>query len=557
MPPDPMFQGDFSFVNVDASSLSTLPHRQRVTRHVHGYRRWKKGQDARRLLESSRFHEAIDPQLKPLKSVPSRAIREERPPETAQPSSSSRSIRSLPPLLDVVLLNNSPDPPNILPEQRTATTNSLLDFERDCVVPALRELELRMTAKENVPSQAPFTETWVAECKAYLYDSIANHSYLSRIAATRYMITANPEHLDTAHKLRYQGVAALKEYMTTTPHISIPRLYRALLILLFADSSLGDRQAFYQHVTVLKDIFATHQDEVFADPSFNFHHYISVIYLEVQVAVMNLSMTSVDLSENAWAEKQFLPLWEEVSPHFLTMRSEADQNLDSYLQGEIRALFLDAQEALDIIVKIRRQISLNTSQTWMYAVSKIILTVGRLTNLYAHLDVPGILCQENHLTMWTPILQKLEVAAATLCAIYWLRELGGIENIRMTEAMRLFTWNPIMLSQLQQILTVYGAAILDTAGPQADSGRLTLMLWVLWTGATVEHSASSPGFLVDESESWFTGRFSDLVTKAGIRSMPQCQSILDHILQLHGMQTIPRGGWTASCFSRTGESWSP
>ncbi|KAH0829395.1 hypothetical protein FOPE_10318 [Fonsecaea pedrosoi] len=568
--PGPGFQGDFSFVNVDASSLSTLPHRQRVTRHVHGYRRWKKGQDARRLLESSRFHEAVDPQLKPLKAVPSRASRKERvPPRPAQasPSSARSSIRSLPPLLDVVLLNSNGNsnfgPSSAFQEELTALTSSLLDFERSCVIPAVREVELRMAAKEHVPHQSPFTETWIAGSKAYLYDSIANHSYLSRIAATRYMVTANTVHLDEAHRLRYRGVASLKEYMTTTPHISIPRLYRALLMLLFADSSLGDTQAFYQHVTVLKDILATHQDEVFADPSFNLRHYIGIIYLEVQSAVMNFSTASVDLSPDGWVEKQLLPLWEDVSPYLSTSRSDADRNLDSCLQGDIRALFLDAQEMMDMIAKIRSQNS-PSCQAWVYAVSKTIMTVGRLMNFYAHLDVAGTLCQEMRTLMNSATLQKLEVAAATLCAIYWLRELCGIENLRMTEHTRLFAWNPVMLNRLRQILTFYDAAAymnMSAEQPQiSPNPRRRLWLWIVWTGAMAEQSiassstsmtvSSSPSYTVnnDEKDGWFTGRFYDLVRETGIgwgsgsQLRSRCQAILERFPQLHfyGIDNIMR-----------------
>ncbi|KIW92349.1 uncharacterized protein Z519_07333 [Cladophialophora bantiana CBS 173.52] len=549
MPSDLMFQGVFSFVNVDAASLSTLPHRQQVTRHVHGYRRWKKGQDARRLRESSRFHETIESQFNPQKFTPSRAIREDNPSETAQIPSPPSPVRSLPRLLDVVLLNGNSDPFDVLPQQLTATANSLLGFERDCVVPAVRELELRMAAKDNVPRQAAFTETWITESKAYLYDSIAIHSYLSRIAASRYMFTSSPEYLDAARKFRHKGVASLKEYMTTAPRINILRLYRAVLILLLADSSLGDRRALYQHVTALKDIFATHHAVLFADPSFNLHHYISVIYLEVQFAAMNFSRTCIDVGPNGWVEKQFLPLWEKVSPRFPISRSEADQNLDSYLKGDIRTLYLDAQETLDIIMRIRRRTPLDTSQTWVYAMSKIILTAGRLMNLYAHLDVQTILCQSDRITV-SSVLQKLELASASLCAIYWLRELGGIESISMTEQTRLFTWNPVMLCRLRQILTVYEAAQLGTSEEQDNSGRLPLLLWFLWTGAMVEHSISSPTVSATESENWFIRRFSDLVGKAEIESASHCQSILDHILRLHGMRPGSGDGWTASCFSQ-------
>src|ERR1700758_699772 len=106
MSSDLVFQCDFSFVNVDASGLSTLPHRQQVARHVHGYRRWKRGQEARRLRESSKFHEAAERSSRLQQLAPRPAFRH----DLAPPPPPTRQIRSLPPLIDVILLNGNSDP---------------------------------------------------------------------------------------------------------------------------------------------------------------------------------------------------------------------------------------------------------------------------------------------------------------------------------------------------------------------------------------------------------------------------------------------------------------
>ena len=544
MPSELVFKGDFSFVNVDATSLSTLPHRQQVTRHVHGYRRWKKGQEARRLRESSKFHDGADRHSTTQQLAPKPAAGPPQPPDV---SFSSGTIRSLPPLLDVILLNGNSDPFDALPEQMTATVNSLLSFERDCIFPSIKELELRMTEKENAFRETAFTATWIDETKAYLYDSIAIHSYLSRIATNRYMITSRPEFLDAAHQFRRKGVASLKQYMTSTSQIDVLRLYRALLILLFADSSLGDRDAFHQHLAVLKDVFESHHDVLFNDPSFNLHHFISVIYFEVQYAVMGLSKTSLDLSPRGWVEKQFMTLWQEVGPTFAFSRLRADQNLDPALDGDLRSLYLDAREILDIITQLRKHTLLNTSSTWFYAISKAILTIGRLVNLFVHLDIDSVLHNAEDVNMPASKIRGLEVASASLCAVYWLRELSGIENIPI-DKMCLFTWNPTMLGKLRQILAAYDGVVGQTMPQQDATGNFRLSLWIVWTGAMAENATLAPATSTEEDQNWFRRQFCSLLRRANIESEVQCQAVLDSFLQLHGMRPSRGNRWDASCF---------
>ncbi|KIW64951.1 hypothetical protein PV04_07250 [Phialophora macrospora] len=560
MSSDLVFQGDFSFVNVDASSLSTLPHRQQVTRHVHGYRRWRKGQEARRLRESSKFHDAVDrssgyrpPASRPVLHGSERTLRP-APAAAATAAGQSSTIQTLPPLIDVVLLNGNSDPFAALPVHLTATVNSLLGFQRDRVVPFIREVELRMTPKENAAARdAGFTTTWINESKAYLYDSIAIHSYLARIAANRYVFTLQPEFLRAAHEFRHQGIASLRQYMTSSS-IDVVRLYRALLILLWPDSALGDRVAFQHHVAVLKDIFRSHHEVLSAASSVNLHYFSSVVYFEVQYAVMGLSSTSLDLGHNEWVEQQFWPLWKQVSPGVPFSRPDAQQNLDPGLLGDIRMLYLDAQEILDLIASMRMHGSVNTSLTWFYAISKTILTVGRLINLYVQLDIEDLLHHPHVLDMTGSATQRLETAAASLCAVYWLRELAGIEGVAMTENMRLFTWNPTMLGKLKQVVMVYNTSVQMNAAQHRDiDGPSRLLLWVVWTGAMAEHSFPHCEAGARDDQNWFTGQFCHLSRRANVHSVSRCQGILDRFLQLHGMRPGNDDAWYARCFPPMGE----
>ncbi|KAJ9615211.1 hypothetical protein H2200_001285 [Cladophialophora chaetospira] len=551
MPADLVFKGDFSFVNVDASSLSTLPHRQQVTRHVHGYRRWKKGQEARRLRESSRFHEPVESKSTSQRTVPRHTFRRDRQPHSPAVPVLPITIRTLPSLIDVILLNGNSDPFDALPEQLTATVNSLLGFERDCIFPSIKELESRMTPRRIASRESTFTATWINDSTAYLYDNIAIHSYLARIATHRYMFTSQPEFLDAAHEFRRKGVASLKEYMTNTPQLDIPRLYRALLILLWADSALGDRNAFQHHVTVLKDIFQSHHDVLSADPSFHVHHFVSIVYFEVQFAVMTLSSIPLDLSHNEWVEKQLTSLWSQVSPSFPFSKAEADRSLDHHLEGDVRSLYLDAQEILDIIRLMRTNSLLHTSLTWAYAMSKTILTVGRLVNLYANLDIENVLLHPSGSNPNMQTVQKLETAAACLCAMYWLRELAGIENVYMTDKMKLFAWNPIMLNRLDRLVSAYSELSSHDFQHVDDDGSLRLLLWLSWTGAMAEQSMLSP-FQVGDDQDLFTKHFRELCSRAEIRSLPQCQRVLDQFLQLHDMRPDSGDDWYIRCFPQVG-----
>jgi hypothetical protein len=409
-----------------------------------------------------------------------------------------------------------------------------------------------MTSKENASREVAFTTTWINESKAYLYDSIAIHSYLARIATNRYMFTSQPEFLDAAHEFRRKGVASLKQYMTSS-HVDVLRLYRGLLILLWADSSLGDRDAFNHHITVLKDIFQSHHEKLAADSSFNLHHFVSVVYFEVQYAVMGLSKTSLDVDHDEWVEKQFVPAWNQISPNFPFSRLDADQNLDPLLLGDVRNLYLDVQEILNVIILMRMHSLLNTSLTWFYAISKTMFTIGRLINLYVEIDVETVLHHADAVGMTLPAVQRLETAALCLCAVYWLRELAGIEHVPISENIKLFRWNPIMLGRLSRLVVASDGMHMQAVQQLDRAGPLRLLLWISWTGAMAEKSMESSAATADEDRQWFTRRFCDFCRRANIGTESLCQGVLNRFLQLHGMRPSSGDEWYAGCFRPASE----
>lgn len=554
MPSGRDYQGGFVFVNGDGSTPKDLAYRDKVRRQVSDYRRWKKRQRTRQLLESSKF----------LENVPQDDT-DDSPPESSStqrpilPPLSSSPVRlmglsKIPRLLEILLHNGNSDPFDALPEQVTATVNDLLAFERDCVYPAIKKMEHHITPRETT-----FSSTWYVETKAYLYDSMAVHSYLSRIATNMYMVTGASPYLDAAHEFRYKGVTALRKYLDSTPNIDVLRLYRGLLILLFADSVLGDRHAMDVHVAILKDIFNSHYHTLTVEPSFNLHHFISIIYHDVQNAVMGLSRISFDLEPKGWVVGQFAPLWNMVSatlgPHII----HRVRNVDSSLSRGLRALFLDVQEIIDIIVTIRRVPSLIGCFTWFHAISKITLAVGRLMTYYADLDVNKVLSSDVDHTTPEPLwLAKLGEAAAALCAVYWVREIGGIESVYLSHDMRMFTANPIIMAKLRTILE-HMYALFGSYSNYRERYHPQLLVWVLWTGATAEKSMQTsvepayPGPKRHDDTNWFTRRFCSLTEQVRLTSWPECRDMLERFLSLRGLDRIGDNDW---CIEHFGASKS-
>ncbi|KAK7890021.1 hypothetical protein LTR67_008486 [Exophiala xenobiotica] len=559
MPSSRNYRGGFVFVNGDGSTPKDLAYRDKVRRQVSDYRRWKKRQRTRQLLESSKFLENVR-QDDMDDSPPESSTTTKRP---ILPPLSSSPVRSMglgkiPHLLEILLHNGNSDPFDALPEQVTATVNALLAFERDCVYPAIKKMEYHITPRETT-----FSSTWYVETKAYLYDGMAVHSYLSRIATNMYMVTGASEYLDAAHEFRYKGVTALRKYLDSTPNIDVLRLYRGLLILLFADSVLGDRHAMDVHVAILKDIFNSHYHTLTVAPSFNLHHFISIIYHDVQNAVVGLSRISFDLGPKGWVVGQFVPLWNMVSatlgPHMI----HRVRNVNSSLSHGLQTLFVDVQEIIDIIITIRRDPSLIDRFTWFHVISKITLVVGRLMTHYADLDVDKVLSSgvPDHTTPEQPLwLAKLEEAAAALCAIYWVREIGGIENVYLSHEMRMFTANPIIMAKLRTILE-HMSAHFECYSTSRERCHPQLLVWVLWTGATTERSMQTsieppypgPGPKRIDDTDWFLRQFCCLTEHMRMTSWSECRDMLERFLSMRDLDQLVDNNW---CMEHFGASRS-
>ena len=352
-----------------------------------------------------------------------------------------------------------------------------------------------------------------------------------------HMATGNSECFGVALKFRHQGVASLRLYLDSTPHPDILRLCRALTIFLFADSILGDRAAMDIYVRFLKDLFQSHYLTLATELSFILHHFINIIYCDVQLAVMALSRTSFDLAPNKWVEKLFEPLWDHQLTGFSSTRVQADQSLDSCLQGELRPLLIDAQQIFNAVTEVRTNPSIVNRLTVFYIASKLTLTVGRLMDYFVRLDVDQLLSSEqDHLCPESSTRAKQD-ACACLCAVYWLREFAKIENICLTKDLRMFRANHTIMKKLRQVVerTVFSESI---SWDYQGKGSLRLLLWVLWTGASAENAASGPGDPGDTNASsglgddskWFTDKLTAFSNQAGIKTCAECWEVLSQFL---------------------------
>lgn len=450
-------QSKFTFVNTSVSQPRADSTRSAVFRHVQGYRRRKKQEDARRLLRSSRFLQSDSVSRVPMED------------DHRTNHDTSQPLLVLPPLMSVILLNADLKHMDTAPDVSSATFGNLIGFERDCVHPALQRMEYQVTH-----ATVQYSTAWFKDTKAYLYDNLAVYSFLSRIAATMRMVTGSEVHCSMAIEFRNKAIASLRTYLQETVSPDIPRLYRALVILILAESALGDRIALAIHTKILQDLVQTYGSTMISDPIFSLGEFLTVIYQDVQIAILNLTHTFFDIAPGGWINKHFQVLWREQSANWMEQITQADHVLHPKLTGFLRCLYLELRVTMAMVVDLRQNPALLTeSHTYLKAFGKGVFLLGRLINHYDSLHIES--CVDIRSVMSD---QAMTEAIACLCGVYWLREFFGIENVILSGSLRIFTANNIILTRLKMLV--------QSTHFDNDCVTLEMQLWILFTGATIE-----------------------------------------------------------------------
>lgn len=513
---------DFSWINTSTSDRATPSNRRRVMQHVHRYRRTQRRQDAQRLLQSSLFRQ-------PGHGGGDRPPREQAPPAVAEPSTAivAPSIPRpiyIPPIIELMLVNSGSDDTDALSRASMSAANSLLFFERDCVYPAAKQLEWA-----TVPKDRAFETSWESDLQKNLYDNLTIHSYLSRIAATLSWVTGNVQYLDTAKTLRSRGVVSLRHHLETTRDVNIPRLYRSLISLLFAESAVNDRATMKIHIRLLRDVFLSHHDKLLQDPSINHHVFMSIIWQDVQFAVWTMSPTFFDLSPNEWISRLVQPIWSSQPSLTSAIEFETENSLRPFFSKPVRSMLVAVDHVLQNLVNVRANNFVGNRDTWVYFLSKFVFAAGRLVNhvvaTRAQLSQPGHTPNSR--------LNDVHEVCASLCAIFWIRESMGSENIYLSPNLRIWMSNPIILQTIRQ---TFQLIYLDESYWEQDKSqdKLELLLWMLW-----------PGCFADTGErNWFIEKIGLIMNLARIQTWP------------HFWQTLHRFVVPATMVGQMEECWT-
>ena len=513
---------DFSWINISPSGSATPDNRRRVMQHVHRYRRTQRRQDAQRLLQSSLFRQA-GPRIgdRPSHEQESPTFTNRLPPNAV--TNIPQSIY-IPPIIELMLVNAASDDATALPQASMSAANSLIFFERDSVYPAAKHLEWA-----TVPKEKAFETGWASDLQNNLYDNLTIHSYLARIAATLCFVTGDLRYLDTAKILRSRGVASLRHYLETTRDVNIPRLYRSLISLLFAESAANDRSTMKIHIRLLRDVFLSHHDKLSQDPSINPLVFMSFIYQDVQLALCTMSYTFLDLSPNEWIARLAEPLWSSQPYLTSAIDFQTDNRLRPFFREPARSMLVAVDQVLQNLVHVRADTFVGNSSTWVYFLSRFVFAAGRLGNHVVAMRAQ--LSQQEYTT--NSRVDDVHEVCACLCAVFWIRMAMGSENLHLTPSLTIWTGNPTLVQTLQQTLQLIYVHKSDWEQDKSRD-KLELLLWILW-----------PGCFADTSQrNWFVEKMGNIMNLAKIDTWP------------HFWQALQRFVVPATMLEQTKECWT-
>jgi hypothetical protein len=491
-------KSQFTFVNISNATTQNEAIRGTVSRHLQGIRRRKKQQDARRLLQSSRFVR----QNLAEGTTCTQALHDA---EINDSTLQTRSPQVLPPLMSVLLLNADLKHMDAAPDIPSATFDFLVGFERDLVQPALARMEYQVTH-----TASKYNSLWSEATKAYLYDNLAVYSFLARIAATMHMVTGHEQHRTAAYQYRDKAIISLRRYLNDTTELDIKRLYRAIVILILAESAMGDRDALRVHTNMLHDLVLSHSRMITDNPLYGVDEVNTIVYQDVQIAVMNLTSTFFDLRRKGWIEQLFHPLWQDQSKILTEKFSDADTRLAPELQGELRRLYAEVRANMDMIVEMRQNYSVASMHTtWLKYFTRAVFVLGRLMNHYAHClsKVDSLISESWQID--SPRLQGI----LCLCAVFWLREFLGVENVLLSDKLRIFTANKTIFLKLREYIESTDFTG-DGSTSSTHNSKLKLYIWILFSGTSLERSLTKSDVIITTQEQ--SGGGQGLLTFAGL-----------------------------------------
>ena len=136
-------------------------------------------------------------------------------------------------------------------------------------------------------------------------------------------------------------------------------------------------------------------------------------------------------------------------------------------------------------------------------------------------------------------LQLYGEAYASLCAIFWLRHIGGIENVPLGDGgLTICNADPILTWKLHELLASGGYVSSREGGLKEDFDRLRL--WAPYTGVRgydTPPGRTTVGMTISD-RIWLTREFGSLVRTLGITLWHECTPILDRFIHPDVLQPL-------------------
>ena len=520
------FKGPVLFVNHNARSMNTRPHRHQVFTHVQSnYRRWKRLEDAKSIRSGAQVptptpKRGLGTRRRQASSVAS--LSSDPSPMisvfTLTPPSSDEDVkeahkqvveaiqRSTTPVSPVKKGNR--DPFDAWSFQITPQVNDLITFYRDWILPSMYHTSSRkaVTSKSALRDYADTVNGLQDEAGAYAF--LARNAFVAG-KSNPVMRKVAAEYSGKSTKLLAKKIAGGEDLQTATTYWHINNLWAGETV----DKNLAGAIA---HGKMVRHMMT---EQVKAG-KVDFKQLMYVVYTDCQMSATFMITPIFDVEQ--WLPKVLAPVWNmaAAAAEKLLPPLSADVNrLDpSIRDADLTSIFIARRETMELWMAARaRQEEAEHSQlVFLWLVFRAVLTQGKLVNFYLRQQEKMTALNLNQETMDHLYAQQY----IALAAIY-LTRIWSFNNTVLGKPM--FDAGPGILERLREVLELSDRVPGGPTFYRYNNARF----WAIYVGTLGEQiSAGHAKIPVDPTRQWFNVKLAEQAYATELTSWEAAREVL-------------------------------
>ena len=398
------------------------------------------------------------------------------------------------------------------------TVNNLMVFSRDVLLPALHNKE--HSSGVSIYSSSAWSDAVVA-----LHDECRALGALSRTATTLSKLTGELAMTRLAHDYKNRASELLRHHLAQASTADRPQTYKSIFWLLAAENADENWSAATIHARMLGKLLG---DDPMISSKVDGRFLQACLYMDIQRASMSLTRPSFEVEE--WVPKHLHDTFDDITVIKPLLGGPRSEEINLGIEDKTLSSVFQEWNVLYKIYKmvLTQRNTQITDADWIihWLSTRVLMVQGRL--LHHHADLTSLIRRAalQGDTFSEPLRNAYTQVSTTLAALYVIRCGGGNDAVPIVtsrSSAAIFDSRPTILSQLRKILRVCER---HSAHNSSTSQYGKLLLWIFWSGASIEHSVKAG----DTDWQYCTLRFRERAKLMGLHLWDDVENILREFL---------------------------